>query len=95
MKAELLKRLFRAIASSDNEAVDKLMFMAIEEERQKGHTRVAEQLESITKNRKRSTTSEEGTKLSNNSNELRPLTELPRSKRFENPLVTLISRDKL
>ncbi len=95
MNSELLKRLFRAIASSDNEAVEKLMFVAIEEERKKGHTRVAEQLENITKNRKRSTDSEGGAKLSNNSNELRPLSELPRSKRLENPLVTFISRDKL
>lgn len=87
MNAELLKRLFRAIASSDNEAIDKLMFMTIEEERKKGHTRVAEQLENITKNRKRST--------SNISDELRPLSELPRSKRLENPLVTVISREKL
>ena len=95
MKAELLKRLFRAIARSDNEAVEKLMFLAIEEERKKGHTRIAEQLENITKNRKKSSTSKLGTTLSQNSNELRPLSELPKSKRFENPLVSYISRDKL
>lgn len=87
MNTELLKRLYRAIASSDNEAIDKLMFMIIEEERKKGHTRVAEQLENITKNRKRSTL--------NISDELRPLSELPKSKRLENPLVTVISREKL
>ena len=36
MKAELLKRLFRAIASSDTEAVQNLLPIVVEEERQKG-----------------------------------------------------------
>ena len=44
MKAELLKRLFRAIASSDTEAIDKLTYLVIEEERKKGHTLLANQL---------------------------------------------------
>ncbi len=49
MKGELLKRFFRAIASSDQEAIDKLTYLAIEEERSKGHTLLADQLENITK----------------------------------------------
>jgi hypothetical protein len=49
MKAELLKRFFRAIASSDTEAIDKLTYLVIEEERSKGHTLLADQLENIKK----------------------------------------------
>ena len=49
MKAELLKRFFRAIASSDQEAIDKLTYLVIEQERSKGHTLLADQLENITK----------------------------------------------
>jgi SpoVK/Ycf46/Vps4 family AAA+-type ATPase len=47
MKGELLKRLFRAIASSDTEAVQSLLAVVVQEERQKGHTLLAEQLENI------------------------------------------------
>ena len=58
MKAELLKRLFKAIAyggcyrtiaSSDYLAIDKLTHLVIEEECKKGHTLLADQLENITK----------------------------------------------
>lgn len=57
MKAELLKRLFRAIAPAlpwqvavdDREAIDKLSYLVIEEERRKGHALLAQQLENIAK----------------------------------------------
>lgn len=49
MKAELLKRLFRAITSDDSGAVENLLTLVIEEERQKGHTNLAVQLENIAK----------------------------------------------
>jgi SpoVK/Ycf46/Vps4 family AAA+-type ATPase len=49
MKAELLKRLFRAIASDDREAIQSLLGVVIEEERQKGHAVLADQLENIAK----------------------------------------------
>ena len=90
MKAELLKRLFRAIASSDSIAIDKLMYLVIEEERNKGHMRLADQLENITKK-------------NHHNNQLAPqkaenlqtLSELPTSKRFNSPLVTIIPRERL
>lgn len=47
MKAELLKRLFRAIASDDDEAIQSLLGVVIEEERRKGHTVLADQLGNI------------------------------------------------
>lgn len=49
MKAELLKRLFRAIASNNDVAIHSLMGVVVEEERRKGHTVLADQLENITK----------------------------------------------
>ncbi|MGG6270848.1 ATP-binding protein [Leptolyngbya sp. AN03gr2] len=49
MKGELLKRLFRAIASEDKEAIQSLMTLVVEEERKKGHLTLAEQLSSIVK----------------------------------------------
>jgi len=48
MKGELLKRLFRAIASEDQKAIQSMLSVVVEEERKKGHTLLAEQLENIT-----------------------------------------------
>jgi len=47
MKGDLLKRLFRAIASEDKTAVQSMLSIVVEEERKKGHTLLAEQLENI------------------------------------------------
>ncbi|BAU16032.1 AAA ATPase, central region (plasmid) [Leptolyngbya sp. NIES-3755] len=49
MKGELLKRLFRAIASEDKEAIQSLLTIVVEEERKKGHSTLADQLSNITK----------------------------------------------
>ena len=95
MKAELLKRLFRAIASADQEAIDKLTYLVIEEERSKGHTLLADQLENITKkNHKNKSTFNEKPASSITEN-LQSLSELPTSKRFNLPLVTVLPREKL
>ena len=48
MKGELLKRLFRAIASEDKTAIQSMLSIVVEEERKKGHTILAEQLQNIT-----------------------------------------------
>ncbi|ERT06088.1 ATPase associated with various cellular activities family protein [Lyngbya aestuarii BL J] len=89
MKAELLKRLFRAIASSDSIAIDKLVHLVIEEERNKGHMRLADQLENITKK------SNNNQVASHTAESLQTLSELPTSKRLNSPLVTIIPREKL
>ena len=94
MKAELLKRLFRAIASNDREAIDKLAYLVIEDERNKGHTVLADQLENITKK------SQKGQARDNKavplkSENLQTLTPLPASKRFNVALITSIPREKL
>lgn len=48
MKGDLLKRLFRAIASEDKTAIQSMLSVVVEEERKKGHTLLAEQLQNIT-----------------------------------------------
>jgi SpoVK/Ycf46/Vps4 family AAA+-type ATPase len=105
MKAELLKRFFRAIASSDTEAIDKLTYLVIEEERSKGHTLLADQLENIKKKSQKekpatnSKTASNAAKLATAtlavSENLQSLSELPTNKRFNLPLVTVIPREKL
>ena len=105
MKGELLKRLFRAIASSDKEAIDKLAYLVIEEERKKGHALLADQLENITKKSQKEKSDYSSKPASESldiatpalsvSENLQSLSELPTSKRFNLPLVTVIPRDKL
>ena len=109
MKGELLKRLFRAIASSDTEAIDKLTYLVIEDERKKGHTLLANQLANITKKNHTDTLVKKngngnGSGLSlpatsfnstATSGNLQSLETLPTSKRFNTPLVTFIPREKL
>jgi len=95
MKAEVLKRLFRAIASSDTEAIGKLTHLVIEEERSKGHTLLADQLENITKKIQKEKSTSNGKTASSVTDSLQALSELPSSKRFNIPLVTLVTREKL
>lgn len=95
MKGELLKRFFRAIASSDQEAIDKLTYLVIEEERSKGHTLLADQLENITKKKPKDQSPNSIKPAYSAPENLQGLSELPTSKRFNLPLVTTIPRDKL
>ncbi|OUL25535.1 ATP-binding protein [Nostoc sp. 106C] len=95
MKAELLKRFFRAIASSDQKAIDKLTYLVIEEERSKGHSLLADQLENITKKSQKDKSTNSIKPPSSVPENLQALTELPTSKRFNLPLVTIIPREKL
>ncbi len=107
MKGELLKRLFRAIASTDTEAINNLTCLVIEEERKKGHTLLASQLENIAKKNQSSNfnknngngTSLSLTRASGNgitaSRDFQSLTTLPTNKRLNTPLVTFIPREKL
>ncbi|WP_204106359.1 MULTISPECIES: ATP-binding protein [Spirulina sp. CCY15215] len=95
MKAELLKRLFRAIAASDTGAIDKLSYLVIEEERKKGHTLLAQQLENIQKRNKNKESPASSESSPKSSESFGTLSELPTSPRSNIPLVTYISRDKL
>lgn len=51
MKADLLKRMFKAIATDDEVAVGKLLDTIVQDERKKGHLLLADQLENITKSK--------------------------------------------
>jgi SpoVK/Ycf46/Vps4 family AAA+-type ATPase len=100
MKGELLKRLFRAIATSDQTAIDKLTYLVIQEERQKGHTLLADQLENITKKEQSESHSTEPDKAENaqsaaRQNSLSTLSELPTSRRYHLSLMTAVPHDKL
>jgi SpoVK/Ycf46/Vps4 family AAA+-type ATPase len=106
VKADLLKRMFKAIATDDEVAVTKLLDTIVQDERKKGHVILADQLENITKSKTSSssqansaqrlsrpveTTPTDTTTLT----KLQSLTELPTSKRSQVPLVTAIPREKL
>lgn len=94
MKAELLKRLFRAIATSDTEAIDKLSYLVIEEERQKGHKLLADQLENISKKNQQPKTTRIFEAKPQVPEKLKGLSELPASQRNA-PLFTVIPRERL
>ena len=47
MKGEVLKRLFRAVAGDDSQAIQSMLSIVVEEERKLGHINLANQLESI------------------------------------------------
>jgi SpoVK/Ycf46/Vps4 family AAA+-type ATPase len=51
VKADLLKRMFKAIATDDEVAVEKLLDTIVQDERKKGHLLLADQLETISKSR--------------------------------------------
>lgn len=95
MKAELLKRFFKAIASSDVEAIDKLTYLVIQEERKKGHKLLAEQLENITKSSQQDNFTNRSQPTSLTPKQLQTFSELPTSKRSLLPLVTVIQRENL
>lgn len=79
MKADLLKRLFRAVSMNSPGELERLCSVVVEEERQKGHETLAQQLETILMN---------GPKESRTSAHERALGPLPKAKRSEHPLVT-------
>jgi Cdc6-like AAA superfamily ATPase len=59
MKGDVLKRLFRAVACDDSQAIDSMLSVVIAEERKLGHTKLAEQLDSILQKRDRLTGSKQ------------------------------------
>lgn len=109
MKAELLKRLFRAIASEDPQAIDALMAIVVEEERRKGHDILATQLDNLAKRRDNRSmpmqpprpmqpgiTPSRQTNLAPLPNQSQnSLTPLVSKHRFNHPFVVTIPREKL
>jgi hypothetical protein len=92
VKADLLKRVFRAIATDDEVAVDKLLDTIVQEERKKGHVVLADQLENITKSKtrdsSRSTSYQQPLPINQakaTTTNFQSLTELPNSKHHSYP----------
>lgn len=89
MKAELYKRLFRAIFSEDILSLKKIANTIIQEERKLGHNVLADSLEKISINEKPKNNLFESKK--NESG----LSSLPKSKRTNSQLVSYIPREQL
>ena len=89
MKADLYKRLFRAIFSEDITSLKKIASIIIQEERKLGHNVLADALEKIS-------ISEKPKKIVFESKqEPLGLSSLPKSKRTDSQLVSYIPREQL
>lgn len=89
MKAELYKRLFRAIFSEDISTIKKIAHAIIQEERNLGHNKLADALEKISLTEKPKYTFFDSTRSETG------LASLPKSKRTNSELVSYISRKQL
>lgn len=89
MKADLTKRLFRAIAVGSEKDMDSLCRKIIEEEGNKGHAVLAKQLESILKTKKPTFA------VVPKTDSERVLQSLPMSRRHQDPLVVKMDRTLL
>ncbi len=108
MKGDVLKRLFRAVASQDSQAIQGMLSIVVEEERKQGHTNLAEQLENIVQKSnhlsKLETSSgidHDGRSLSTSNfavpknSDPRSLTLLSSKHRFNHPFIVTVPRDRL
>lgn len=89
MKADLTKRLFKAIAVGSERDLSRLCKKIIDEENTKGHILLAKQLEAILKTKNSSVSAAPMT-----DNE-RKMHALPVSKRYQDPLVMRIEQNSL
>lgn len=89
MKAELYKRLFRAIYSEDVMSLKKIAITIVQEERKLGHNVLADTLEKI------SITEKPKYQLFENRKHEAGLSTLPKSKRTNSQLVSYIPREQL
>lgn len=99
MNSDLLKRLFKAINQDNVEAINKIAQMIIKEEQNKGHYKLAEQLQTLLNTKAQRA---RGMKEATNNNILSvvkkqdsTLIELPTSKRDNTPLFSFIEHSKL
>ena len=89
MKAELYKRLFKAIYTEDIVSLKKIAITIIQEERKLGHNVLADSLEKLTITEK-----PKYTLFDSRRNET-GLASLPKSKRNNSQLVSYIPREQL
>lgn len=90
MNADIIKRLVRAIAEGSQGDLDQLAHRVVEAERRTGHTRLADQLQSILATSKRRPTGN-----GHHLDTKRDLQALPQSRRYGEQLATLLPRDEL
>ena len=90
MKAELMKRLFRAIFSEDIISIKKIACAIIQDERQLGHNILADSLENLIITEKRRFPTYGYKKNTEND-----VATLPTSKRTNDPLFSFVSREQL
>lgn len=90
MKAEMIKRLVRAIAAGSQDDLDRLADLIVDSERKSGHARLANELESILEDKPRKKRS---SKAGIDSD--RTIRELPISRRHREMLVSFIPHDAL
>ncbi|MDJ1173621.1 ATP-binding protein [Roseofilum sp. BLCC_M114] len=107
MKGEVLKRLFRAVASEDSQATQSMLSIIVEEERKLGHTRLAEQLEGIIQksappSKPKNLATDAHREIPTTSNpvfskpeNMRSLTRLSSKHRFNHPFIVTIPREAL
>ena len=90
MNADILKRVVRAIADGSQSELERLAQKIIEAERQTGHGKLADQLDSILKRARPKSDGQSPTFGHDHA-----LKELPLSRRHGESLATLVSRDEL
>ena len=90
MNADIIKRIVRAIADGSQADLERLAHKVVEAERKRGHTRLAEQLETILNQPRPNKRSARSTTDSDRS-----FKELPLSRRHGEMLATVIPRDAL
>ncbi|QFZ93118.2 ATP-binding protein [Synechococcus elongatus] len=108
MKGEVLKRLFRAVASDDSQAIQNMLSVVVEEERKSGHTNLADQLETILRKKisqakSRNSLLEQSQdtpaalleKVTSKVSNARALTLLSSKHRFNHPFIVTIPRENL
>lgn len=94
MNSQTLRKLIRAIASRSNDDLDRIAFQIVRDEKRVGHNRLAEELDNII--RKQASSDEDASKTTTeDSLKSGELTELPRSRRYRDPLATILPHEQL
>lgn len=83
MKADLLKRVFRAVSINSAGELERLCLQVVDEERKKGHEALADELERILKAGAKSSKQPIGNPVNTSS-----LWALPKSRHTSDPLLT-------
>ena len=90
MNSEILKRVVRAIADGSQGDLEQLAQTIVKSERQIGHTRLADELETILARSRPARTRNAST-----SEAARTLSDLPTSRRHGESLLTMLPRESL